>query len=110
MLAAVYLAAIAVPLLLAVVALGLWIARFVAEWIDGAPAAAPAAEVAALRRAAPPAAQPHAIVSGPLQLVDRAEPSSKLCPDCAETVLGSARVCKHCHFRFEPPVRGSWAV
>jgi hypothetical protein len=26
---------------------------------------------------------------------------SKTCPDCAETVLAAARVCKHCGFRFE---------
>ena len=25
----------------------------------------------------------------------------KKCPDCAETVLGDARVCKHCGYRFE---------
>jgi hypothetical protein len=29
-----------------------------------------------------------------------AEPT-KRCPDCAETVLAAARVCKHCHHRFE---------
>ncbi len=51
-----------------------------------------------------------AIAPGPLQLVDADLPTTKVCPDCAETVLASARVCKHCHFRFEPPLRGSWAV
>jgi hypothetical protein len=28
----------------------------------------------------------------------------KVCPDCAESVLAEARVCKHCGFRFEPKV------
>jgi hypothetical protein len=28
---------------------------------------------------------------------------TKLCPDCAEEVLGAARVCKHCRYRFEEP-------
>lgn len=27
----------------------------------------------------------------------------KKCPDCAETVLADAQVCKHCGFRFPPP-------
>lgn len=27
---------------------------------------------------------------------------TKTCPDCAETVLAAARVCKHCGSRFEP--------
>lgn len=27
---------------------------------------------------------------------------TKTCPDCAETVLAAARVCKHCGHRFEP--------
>ena len=25
----------------------------------------------------------------------------KTCPDCAETVLAEAKVCKHCHYRFD---------
>lgn len=29
------------------------------------------------------------------------EPQFKKCPDCAETVRADARVCKHCHYRFE---------
>lgn len=32
----------------------------------------------------------------------REEPTTKTCPDCAETVLAAARVCKHCGYRFEP--------
>jgi hypothetical protein len=33
---------------------------------------------------------------------------TKTCPDCAETVLAAARVCKHCGFRFEDaPQSGS---
>ena len=31
-----------------------------------------------------------------------AEPT-KQCPDCAETILRDAHVCKHCGYRFEPP-------
>ena len=30
------------------------------------------------------------------------ERSTKTCPDCAETVLAAARVCKHCGYRFDP--------
>jgi hypothetical protein len=29
---------------------------------------------------------------------------TKTCPECAETVLEAARVCKHCGFRFAPPL------
>ncbi len=29
-------------------------------------------------------------------------PATKVCPDCAETVLADARVCKHCGYRFAP--------
>jgi ribosomal protein L32 len=28
--------------------------------------------------------------------------ATKSCPECAETVLDAARVCKHCGYRFEP--------
>jgi hypothetical protein len=28
------------------------------------------------------------------------QPATKRCPDCAETVLAEARVCKHCGYRF----------
>src|SRR4051812_19221764 len=28
--------------------------------------------------------------------------ATKPCPDCAETVLADARVCKHCGYRFAP--------
>ena len=31
-----------------------------------------------------------------------AEGAIKTCPDCAETVLAAARVCKHCGYRFDP--------
>ena len=27
--------------------------------------------------------------------------ATKDCPDCAETVLAEARICKHCRYRFE---------
>jgi len=26
----------------------------------------------------------------------------KRCPECAGTVLGAAKVCRHCGYRFEP--------
>ena len=128
----VYLAAVGLPLLLTVVAVGLRLAAAVAARIDGRAAdAGPLTPVTELPSAdelsslpqviAPPASAPApaspppagevpAPRRGPLQLVDEAAPSTKLCPDCAETVLGSARVCQHCHFRFEPPLQGSWAV
>jgi hypothetical protein len=51
-----------------------------------------------------------AVTPGPLQVVDGQGPTTKVCPDCAETVLHSARVCKHCHYRFDPPLSGSHAV
>ena len=34
------------------------------------------------------------------------ESRAKKCPDCAETVLANARVCKHCGYRFAPPADG----
>jgi hypothetical protein len=126
----VYLAAVALPLLLIVLAVGLRIAAAVAARIDGADARplAPVTELPAAHElaslpqvVAPPAAAPAPTSRasdgaapvprpGPLQLVDETAPSTKRCPDCAETVLGSARVCKHCHYRFEPARSGSWAV
>jgi hypothetical protein len=35
-----------------------------------------------------------------------AGPETKRCPDCAETVLADARVCKHCSYRFAPLADG----
>ena len=32
----------------------------------------------------------------------RASSATKKCPDCAETILAAARVCKHCGYRFAP--------
>jgi hypothetical protein len=29
--------------------------------------------------------------------------STMVCPDCAETILAAASVCKHCGYRFAPP-------
>jgi hypothetical protein len=34
-------------------------------------------------------------------------PETKQCPDCAETILAAANVCKHCGFRFPGPARGA---
>jgi hypothetical protein len=33
------------------------------------------------------------------EAASQGEPTKK-CPDCAETVLAEARVCKHCGYRF----------
>jgi hypothetical protein len=49
-----------------------------------------ARNTAALAHVPPPAASPTTTL--------------KRCPDCAETILADARVCKHCGFRFAPPV------
>jgi len=32
----------------------------------------------------------------------QADSATKKCPDCAETILADARVCKHCGYRFAP--------
>ena len=45
-----------------------------------------------------PEAPPGAEASPPPEAGQR----TKTCPDCAETVLAAARVCKHCGYRFEP--------
>jgi type II secretory pathway pseudopilin PulG len=44
-----------------------------------------------------PPAQPQATTSAPTA------PETKTCPDCAETVLAAARVCRYCHYRFDQP-------
>jgi predicted RNA-binding Zn-ribbon protein involved in translation (DUF1610 family) len=38
----------------------------------------------------------------PLVAAWEAEKTTKKCPDCAETILADAKVCKHCGFRFAP--------
>lgn len=37
--------------------------------------------------------------------LNKSEASTKKCPDCAETILADAKVCKHCGYRFDaaPP-------
>ena len=118
MVAVVYVGAILLPLLLVLGS----IARFAARRLDpdGEPLAdGPPATVTELRAPVPPpdplpslpvGFRYDAVAPGPLQIVDGDGPTTKVCPDCAETVLHSARVCKHCHFRFDPPLSGSHAV
>lgn len=124
MLGAVYLAIIVVPLLLMVAAVTARVLRAMDRvgeppardgLADVMPLAAPAAPAPAERSEPVAPSLPigfryDAVAPGRLQLVDEDEPTTKICPDCAETVLGSARVCRHCRFRFEPPLRGSHAV
>ena len=40
--------------------------------------------------------------SGPPAPAKVATNTTKKCPDCAETVLSDAKVCKHCRYRFAP--------
>jgi len=48
-----------------------------------------------------PSAQRHVPdASGPPVSAKAATKATKKCPDCAETVLADARVCKHCGCRF----------
>jgi hypothetical protein len=49
----------------------------------------------------------HALDASDDDLVDwwasqNKQATTKKCPDCAETVLADARVCKHCGYRFAP--------
>jgi hypothetical protein len=37
---------------------------------------------------------------GSVMLLRSRQPKTKKCPDCAETVLADANVCKHCGYRF----------
>jgi hypothetical protein len=117
MLGAVYLAVILLPLLLVLGSIVAFTIRRIEE--RAAPAEAAEGEAASVTELRPPApALPSlpvgfrydAVAPGPLQVVDGEGPTTKVCPDCAETVLYSARVCKHCHFRFDPPLSGSHAV
>ena len=132
MLAGAYLVAIVLPLLLTVVAVGLRVARHIhatspsravaqpdlqpieAVEIPDEPVPAPA--LAPVVRMTPPEIEPRVTrvsdepLAGPLQVAGSGLPSTKVCPDCAETILHSARVCRHCHFRFAPPLAGSAAV
>jgi len=120
MLGAAYLALILIPLLLCLGSLVAFVMRRMDDGVtnEGPPASAESASVTELRPPEAPAALPSlpvgfrydAVTPGPLQVVDGQGPTTKVCPDCAETVLHSARVCKHCHFRFYPPLSGSHAV
>jgi hypothetical protein len=47
-----------------------------------------------------------AVIVG-VQLVAKARASRHSCPDCAETVRKTARVCPYCGYRFKPPLEGS---
>jgi hypothetical protein len=116
MLGAVYLAVILLPLLLVVGSLVAFVVRRL-EARDAADSVV--TDPAGVTELRPP--QPalpslpvgfryDAVTPGPLQVVDGQGPTTKVCPDCAETVLHSARVCKHCHYRFDPPLSGSHAV
>jgi hypothetical protein len=116
MLGAAYLAVILLPLLLV---LGSLVAFAVRRMEAGDDAEAVLAEPASVSELRPPQAplpslpvgfRYDAVTPGPLQVVDGQGPTTKVCPDCAETVLHSARVCKHCHYRFDPPLSGSHAV
>jgi hypothetical protein len=123
-LAVVSLGLVALPLMAVLALVASRIARGVAPVFDAVGPVAPVwrmerphTPVAAMARerewenpSLPVGFRYDAVMPGPLQLVDDAEPSTKICPDCAETVLGSARVCKHCRYRFEPPLSGSWAT
>jgi hypothetical protein len=61
------------------------------------PATPPAASEVLHARPLPfPARSPTA---GPVPT----DTGQKTCPDCAETVLSAARVCRYCGYRFEPP-------
>jgi hypothetical protein len=48
------------------------------------------------------------VIEGPAQPapVREAAPKTKTCPDCAETVLAAARVCKYCGYRYELDLQG----
>lgn len=45
--------------------------------------------------------QKQSRVTNPL-VVASSGSATKTCPDCAETILAAARVCKHCGYRFAP--------
>ena len=96
MLAAVSLGLVALPMM-AVLTL---VAQRIAEGVQPALDAATFRRMSVEHPSLPMGFRYDAVMPGPLQLVDDDEPSTKVCPDCAETVLHSARVCKHCRFRF----------
>jgi hypothetical protein len=37
-------------------------------------------------------------------MASRFKAARKICPDCCETIKSEANVCKHCGYRFSPPV------
>jgi hypothetical protein len=118
MLGAAYLAVTLLPLLLVLGSLVAFAVRRMDDRVETEAVVGEPASVTELRPADAPPALPSlpldfrydAVTPGPLQVVDGQGPTTKVCPDCAETVLHSARVCKHCHYRFDPPLSGSHAV
>jgi ribosomal protein S27E len=46
--------------------------------------------------------QAERAVEDPLVAAWREAKTTKKCPDCAETILADAKVCKHCGYRFTP--------
>jgi Uncharacterised protein family UPF0547 len=57
--------------------------------------------LAALPAASETAGQAHTAAGGDGPGARHDEQETKTCPDCAETVLAAARVCKHCGYRFD---------
>ena len=49
-----------------------------------------------------PSNKPQQVTFTAAQPVSNPGQATKACPDCGETVLAVAKVCKHCGFRFAP--------
>ena len=54
-------------------------------------------------------AQPAPLTPHPIRTSDESgaadQPATKVCPDCAETVLAAARICRFCRHEFKPEAR-----